>query len=111
MADALYLERAFDQSPHLLTSLKIDKIRIDIENVLPEGFDYRGHSKEPSRTIWNDNELVADIYHSVGNELFTEGKFQEALGSYEKALELNPRYERAMLNRAILLDRINIQEK
>ncbi len=110
-ADALYLEKAFDQSPHLLTSLKTDKIRIDIENILPEGFDYRGHRDEPSRTIWNDRELVADIYHSAGNELFMEGKFQEALANYEKALDLNPRYERAILNRAILLDRINMQEK
>ena len=110
-ADALYLEKAFDQSPHLLTSLKIDKTRIDIENILPDGFDYKGHEHEPSRRIWNDRELVADIYHSAGNELFVGGRFQEALENYEKALELNPRYERAMLNRAILLDRIHMEEK
>jgi tetratricopeptide (TPR) repeat protein len=108
-AEAVYLENAFDLGPHLFTLLKIDDSPIDIENILPGGFDYRDHRREPSRIIWDDRALVADIYHSVGNELFEKGEFSEALRNYDKALKLNPQYERAGLNKAILLDRINMR--
>ena len=106
-AEAIYLENAFDLGPHVLTSLTTDDSCIDIENILPGGFDYIGHKKEPSRILWGDRELVADIYHSLGNELFERGEFSKALRNYNTALELNPQYERARLNKIILLDRIN----
>ncbi len=107
-AEAVYLENAFGVGPHVLTSLTIDDSSIDIENILPGGFDYIGHRDAPSRQIWGDRELVADIYHSVGNELFERGEFSEALRNYNTALELNPQYERARVNKAILVDRINM---
>ena len=106
-AEAVYLENGFDLGPHVLTSLTTDDSCIDIENILPGGFYYIGHKNEPSRIRWGDRELVADIYHSVGNEFFEGGEFSKALRNYRTALELNPQYEKARLNKIILLDRIN----
>ena len=105
---ALYLENAFEVGPHVLTVLQTGESIIDIEHILPEGFDYREHLRNPSRTIWDDRELVADIYHSRGNEYYEKGCYREALTSYENAIRLNPRYERARLNKAIVLERIGI---
>jgi tetratricopeptide (TPR) repeat protein len=104
----VYLEDAFGLRPHLLTLLKIEHSSIDIDNMLPDGFDYKGYINEPSRVLWGHAELVADVYHSVGNELFEQGVLSEALFNYDKALELNPHYERARLNRVILFDRMKM---
>ena len=104
--EALYLENAFGIGPHVLTILKVGKTTIDIENTLPEGFDHKGHLNDPSRTRWGDRELVADIYHSRANECYERGKYKDAVTHYERAIALNPRYEKALLNKAIVLDRI-----
>jgi tetratricopeptide (TPR) repeat protein len=105
-ADAVYLENAFGMGPHVLTLLQTDTSAIDIENILPDGFDYKGHLNHPSRTKWGDRELVADIYHSLGNEYFEKGEFAKALNNYEMAIKLNPQYEKAHLNKAILMDKL-----
>ena len=105
-AGGLYLENAFGIGPHVLTLLRTEKNFIDVENILPDGFDYRGHHAHPARTGWGDRELIADIYHSVANEHFEKGNFVEALKNYDMAISFNPRYEKAHLNRAILLDKI-----
>ena len=104
-AGALYLENAFGKGPHVLTLLRRATSPIDIENSLPDGFDYQGHLDDPSRTKWGERELVADIYHSLGNELFLKGEWAEALEKYEMSLRLNPGYEKARLNKLILLDK------
>ena len=105
-AEALYLENAFDIGPHVLTILKIDDLTIHVENILTDGFDYKGHGQDPTRRIWGDEALVADIYQSQGTELFEQGRFENALENYETALKLNPEYEKAHLNKAILLGRM-----
>jgi tetratricopeptide (TPR) repeat protein len=105
-AESLYVENAFDTGSHVLTLLQIDKSIIDVENILPDGFDYQGHHADPSRTGWGDRELIGDIYHSVANECFDKEDFTEALKNYDKAIRLNPLYEKAHLNKAILLDKI-----
>jgi len=110
-AGALYLENAFGISPHVLTILETKESMIDIENILPDGFDYKGHLNDPSRTRWRDRELVADIYHSQGNEFYEKGDYIKALESYDRAINMNPLYEKARLNRAILLDRIGIEKE
>jgi tetratricopeptide (TPR) repeat protein len=105
-AEVLYIENAFGIGPHVLTLLHAEKTVIDIENILPDGFEYRGHHTHPARTRWTDRELVADIYHSVANELFGKGNFVEALKNYDIAIVYNPQYEKAHLNKAILLDKM-----
>jgi tetratricopeptide (TPR) repeat protein len=105
-AEALYLEHAFGKGPHVLTLLQAGALTIDIENILPDGFDYKGHLNNPSRTRWKDKQLVADIYHSLGNEFFEKGEFAKALKNYNMAIKLNPQYEKAHLNKAILMDKI-----
>ena len=105
MAGALYIENAFDIGPHVLTSLAIENVHIDIENIFAQGFDYKAHLHHPSRTRWGDQELIADVYLSLGNECYDKGKFTEALSHYEKAVELNPKYEKAHLNRAMLIEK------
>ncbi len=104
--DALYLENAFGTGPHVLTLFQTETSMIDIENILPDGFDYKGHLDNPSRTRWGDRELVADIYHSLGNEYFGKGEFAKALKNYNMALKLNPKYEKAHLNKAISVDKM-----
>ena len=49
--------------------------------------------------------MVADIYLSMGNEFFKKDEFIEALKNYNMAIHLNPQYEKARLNKAILLDK------
>lgn len=105
-AEALYLENAFGAGPHVLTLLPINDSPVDVENSLPGGFDYKGHLRDPSRKRWGDMDLVADIYHSLGNEFFDKGELDEALKSYNMAINLNPKYERAYLNRMILSDKM-----
>ena len=103
---ALNLENAFGIGPHVLTVLKIEKTLIDIENIFPHGFDYSAHIDNPSRTIWGDKELVADIYLTSGNVLFDKGNFHEAIKDYDLAIDLNSLYEKAHINRAICLMRL-----
>lgn len=105
-ADALHLENAFEMGPHVLTVLQTDASTIDVENIRPDGFDYKGHLNNPSRTKWEDKELVADIYLSLGNECFEKGEFAKALSNYERAIRLNPQYEKAYLNKAIVMDKL-----
>lgn len=106
MAESLYLENAFGKGPHVLTVLQRGGSFIDIENSLSNGFDYEGHLNTPLRTRWGDRELVGDIYLSLGNEAFAKSKWIEALKNYDLAIQLNPHYEKAHLNRAILLDKM-----
>ena len=103
---AVWLEYAFDTGPHVLTVLPAKERVIDIENILPDGFDYNGHLNDDSRRLWGDKELVADIYHSSGTEFLEKGELDEALRNYDLALQLSPQYERAHLNKAILLERM-----
>ncbi len=107
-AGALHLEYAFNVGPHVLTLLPAGEREIEVENILPDGFDYRGHLDNPGRVKWGDRELVADIYLSCGNEFFEKEEWSQSLKSYEKAISLYPTYEEAHLNKAILLDKLKI---
>ena len=108
-AKGLNLENAFGTRPHVLTFLKAERLTIDVENIVPEGFDYKGHLKNLSRTVWGDKELVADIYHSLGNDFFEKQEFNSALFHYDLALKLNPEYEKARMNKVILLDKMETE--
>jgi hypothetical protein len=106
-AKALQLEYAFGIGPHVLSLLPGSHADIHIENILKQGFDYTGHLNNPSGTKWGDREIVADIYHSVGNEFFEKGKLMGALRNYEMAVKLNPGYEKALLNKAIVVAKLS----
>ena len=105
-AEALHLQNGFGRGPHVASLLKIGDDIIHIENILAQGFDYKGHLHDPSAERWSPKELVADVYHSTGNILFYKGEFSKALKNYQKALKLNPHYESARLNIAIVTDRL-----
>jgi tetratricopeptide (TPR) repeat protein len=105
-AEALHLQNAFGRGPHVLTLLRTGDDTIQIENILPHGFDYKGHLHDPSAERWGPKALVADIYHSRGNALFKRNQFSRALKNYDMALKMNPHYESARLNKAILRDRM-----
>jgi len=100
---AAYLEDAFGRGPHVFTVLDIGKRTIDIENILPDGFDYRAHRKARDRIEWGDRELTADMYNSNGNELAASGDWGKAIENYDKSLMLYPQYNRARLNKGIAL--------
>jgi len=100
---AVHLEEAFGLGPHVFTVLHVGKRAIDIENILPYGFDYRGHKDNQQRGEWGDRELIADTYHSVANEYSEQGMWQSAIENYDKAIMLNPKYAKACLNKGIAL--------
>ncbi len=101
--NAVHVEDALGQGPHVFSILDTGQRTIDIDNIFPNGFDFKGHLANPGRTLWGDVELIADIYHSTGNMFFEQGLHQEAVESYSKALLLNPKYTKAHLNRALAL--------
>lgn len=108
---AVHLEYAFGIGPHVFTVLYADSLPIDIEHSLSYGFDYRGHKSNPQREEWGDRELVADIYHSVANVFAEHGRWEDAIGCYDKAIHLNPKYTRARLNKGIaLVERGRVEE-
>jgi len=100
---AAHLEDAFGLGPHLFTVLYTGGRSIDIENIYPYGFGYRGHRGAPQRQEWEDMELVADVYHSVANDFFASGKWELAIENYDKAIILHPKYTKAYLNKGIAL--------
>jgi tetratricopeptide (TPR) repeat protein len=100
---AVHVEDAFGQGPHVFSVLYTDRGTIDIEHILPNGFDFKGHLHNPGRTEWVEAGLIADIYHSTGNRFFEQGNHEEAVLSYGKAIRLNPKYTKAYLNRALAL--------
>jgi tetratricopeptide (TPR) repeat protein len=105
--EALHLEHAFGIGPHVLSILIVGQTQIHIENILENGFDYKGHYNKSMITQYGDRELVADIYHSQGNEYFQNEAYDNALRCYNQAIYLNPQYEKARLNKAILMEKIS----
>lgn len=105
-AEAFHLGYAFERGPHVLSCLQTGDSLIDIEHVFPYGFGYKDHLNNPSRTRWGDRALVADVYHTTGTSLFEKGEWTGALINYDAAIDLNPEYEKAHLNKAILLQKM-----
>ena len=100
---AIHLEDASGIGPHVISILNIARSQIDVENTLSNGFDFKEHLKNQSRELWGDIELIADIYHSIGNEFFDNNDLDEAIRNYTKAIYLNHNYTKAYLNRGIAL--------
>lgn len=100
---ATYLENAFGRGPHVFSILPAGKSTIDIENVFPNGFAYPGHLNPSERCVWGDEDLIADVYNSMGNDLFAAGKRSRAIECYDKAIFLNPQYKKPYLNKGMAL--------
>jgi hypothetical protein len=108
-ASATYLHNAFGIGPHVLTALTTEKGVIDVENIFPHGFDYKGHLKDPTRRSLGGRELVAEIYNSAGNECFENKQLDSALRNYELAVGMDPKHERAPLNILVIGDRMAME--
>ena len=109
--EAVYLDEAFGIGPHVFSTLVINEITIDVENIFPHGFDFRGHFGNPQRILWGNAELIADIYYSIGNQLMEKNNLEEAVQNYSKAIRLNPNYTKAYLNRGIALSLLGRDEE
>lgn len=101
-AKAIYMENAFGKGPHVLSVVETTELSVEIENILPHGFNYKGHLGNTSRVVWDNRGLVADLYLGIGNEHFRQSRFDDALDAYNMSLRFNPGYEKAFLNRLIL---------
>jgi len=101
--EAIYLDDVFGIGPHVLTLLRVGERSIDIENMLAHGFDYGGHRDHPRRRQWGNKELVADVYHSMGNGFFHRGNLERAIHNYDEAIRLNPGYATPRFNKGIAL--------
>lgn len=106
--EAVYLEEAFHTGPHVFSVLFTPRGAVDIENMLPEGFDYPGHRHNPGRVRWGDREIVADIYLSQGNSFYQAGEWARAVDNYGLALKLHPDWEKAYLNRAMAVEQLKL---
>ncbi len=106
-----YVDEAFGLGPHVFSILITKPKIIDVENILPYGFDYPGHINNPGRQEWGDRELIADIYLSIGNDLFERGDLVKAIESYDKALKLNPKYAKASYNKGLALIKLGRVEE
>ena len=108
---AAYLENGFGRGPHVFSTLPVGDSIVDIENVFPNGFDYPGHLDSSERDVWGDQELIADIYNSMGNDLFASGKRSRAIECYDKAIVLNPKYSKPYLNKGMALVELGRDEE
>ena len=100
---AVHLEEAFGRAPHVFSTLHTRERSLDIENIFPYGFDYKGHLSVRQRKEWGNRELVADLYVSTGNSLSELDRWHKAVEAYDKAIKLNPEYTRAYLGKGIAL--------
>ncbi|MDO8635153.1 MAG: tetratricopeptide repeat protein [Dehalococcoidia bacterium] len=102
----IHLEKAFHGVPHVFTSLFTGDKHVDIEHISADGFNQTEHLDNPERELWGDDELIADIYLSRGNILFDARKWLDAIICYNMALEINPKYQKAGLNRAMAVSQV-----
>jgi len=108
---AIYLEEAHGRRSHVFSTFVRGNVTIDIDNIFPNGFDSKDHLDNPERVLWGNSELIADIYHSIGWALHEQGKLDNAIMNYSKAIRLNPKYAKAYLNRGIALSMAGREEE
>lgn len=106
-----YVDEAFGVGPHVFTVLYTPNRSIDIENMFPHGFDYDPHLANDSRQEWGDRHIIAEIHHSLANQVAEEGRWRDAIKSYDRALKLNPGHLRARLNKGIALVELGMTDQ
>jgi tetratricopeptide (TPR) repeat protein len=109
--EAAYLEDVSGANPHVISVIKFRGKSIDVDHMSAMGYDSLPQVWAVKRVGWGDRELIADIYHSEANLLFYQGKYEEALENYDKSLRLNPHYDKAYINAAMVLFLLGKQEE
>ena len=84
MADAIYKQNRYDESSLLFNALK--------DNT-------------------SDPEILSKIHHNLGNSLFKEQKFDQAINAYKDALRLNPADHETRHNLALAQQKENQQQE
>ena len=108
---AVYLEEAHGRRSHVFSTFIRGNITIDIDNIFNNGFDLKEHIDNPERALWGNSELIADIYHSIGWALHEQGKLDNAILNYSKAIRLNSKYAKAYLNRGVAFSMLGREEE
>ncbi|RDX38455.1 VWA domain-containing protein [Kangiella sp. HD9-110m-PIT-SAG07] len=75
---------------------------------------YRMGSYKAAESLLNklpDDSLKADDYYNQGNALALDGRYEESIAAYEKALEQQPSHEDAQYNKSIIENLKEQQDK
>ncbi len=98
MADAKQQKNEEIQTHYFLGKTKFQEK--NFEDALPH---LETFSKERAR--------FADVWFMIGSIQHSRGRFSEAIGAFEKALQINPRYMEAALNLAVTYNDVGQYEK
>ncbi len=63
---ACHLEEAFGRGPHVFSVVDTADGPIDVENIFPDGFDYRGHRDNPQRLIQSASQALSQLTRFAG---------------------------------------------
>ena len=94
------------------TALEFDSTRLDIQYNLAEASRYFNAYVPASEAyqfvLDNDSDnQYPDASYKLAVTLQNLGRYEEALDSYNKAIELNPNNTKAINNRKYVLDKLN----
>ena len=106
--------RAETVSPVVLEQDELDitrqtEVLIDTASGSNEGTDRSSNESTPA--VFVIPSLSAESLTNKGSHLFTEGRFQEAVDQFTKAITLDPRYHLAWAKRAETYVRMGLTQK
>lgn len=61
--------------------------------------------------VASEKNNFADVYNMLGFIYYTQSRFEDAIGSFKRALELNPCYTEASLNLSVVYNELGMFEK
>jgi tetratricopeptide (TPR) repeat protein len=73
-----------------------EKAIIELQNAIKYGEEYGEQDM-----VDKSKDLIPKIHFARGNDLFKDGKFDEALGAYSEAIELDPLYSKPYWGQAL----------
>jgi tetratricopeptide (TPR) repeat protein len=60
--------------------------------------------EKEARTALEKNQSDPELYYRLGNALYDQGRREEAIENYQKAIELRPDYVKAIVNLGVVLN-------
>jgi len=72
--------------------------------------DYKGALKHLDAVV-NEKKLFPDVFNMLGLIYYDAGRVKDAVGCFEKAIELNPRYTEASLNLSVIYNELREYDK